>query len=338
MKEIKRALIFILIAVALLSGCGEAEDNSAGKREVTTQAGGLGHNKIYTEGLKESGMVFEDVPMEFSDPVMEEMLRNMIGKPEGEVYISELQVIHIIYWSSWENTYSSNVQSFDGSDGEWKSFSGKQPANFDDLAYCYNLQELTIGKIEVPSLEPLYKLPQLESLRFDGSIVTTERLEEIGNLPHISIFRLEGVEWMNWGDITDGSFLLPIADQITYLHTGAGIDWNPEVMAQMENLEVLFMEYQDDISFLEHMPKLKRLWLYCCQPEDWTPLVAAQSLEFLHVGGNMHQSIDFTLEDVKPLINLERLSLNFTTINKENTWDEVVEAMPGLTALQMLKF
>jgi len=44
--------------------------------------------------FKESGVVYEDKVMEFKDAVVEEILRNMIGKPEGDVYISDLQEIH----------------------------------------------------------------------------------------------------------------------------------------------------------------------------------------------------------------------------------------------------
>ena len=82
----------------------------------------------------ESGVVFEDGPVTFQDPVTEQMLRNMIGKPEGEVLRSELQEIHAIYWVL--GSYWSNLQYEDKNAGDQGEFAGRQPQSLEDFALC----------------------------------------------------------------------------------------------------------------------------------------------------------------------------------------------------------
>lgn len=54
-----------------------------------------------------------------------------------------------------------------GNEGPWET---KQPESFADLAYCYNLQWLGLPNgIEIPSLEPLSGLTQLEVIELDGT-------------------------------------------------------------------------------------------------------------------------------------------------------------------------
>ena len=151
----------VLLVILLLTGCGLSDTPvPPGSSQISTKP----ESNHYMTGLrvnygelKESGAVFTDEAVEFQDPVIEEMLRTILGKPDGEVLRSDLQSIHAIYWRSG-NRYWSNLQSDDGKlpkDGsEW--YSTGQPQTLADLAYCDNLQWLEIGAIELPSLEPLY--------------------------------------------------------------------------------------------------------------------------------------------------------------------------------------
>ena len=379
----KRYMIFFLVLMLLLTGCGEADTYE----EVSAQFRGFEEDYGLTkEKWKESGVVFEDRVMKFKDPVIEEMLRNMLGKVEGDVYISDLQDIHAIYWvdNDFESIgYYSNLQSENGdiprgadTEGPWET---KQPKSLEDLAYCYNLQHISFGRIEIPSLKPLYdlpllesmgflyapvteeilqevselsglksitfscgkltsleplcKLPQLESLEFHQTVVTEDVLEDIGKMSALKRLEIGNGEFTSWGHLTDGSFLLPIAGQLTELWAQGGIDWNPEVLAQMTEMENLLIEYADDVSFLEQMPKLKRLWMYCCRPSDWSPLGTLENLEYLDIGGNSRMKVDIELEDLAPLTNLHYLAVTFTSINDEHSRKEILETLPSLTGL-----
>lgn len=297
---------------------------------------GLGAG-LLPEEWKESGVVYEDAPIEFQDEAMEEMLRNIIGKPEGDVYISELQEIHAIYFKS--SVYFSNLQSSNGLlptiTGEGIMWETKQPENLNDLAYCYNLQWLTIA-FDVPSLVPLYDLPQLETIKFDGGSLDSlkkEVLEEIRNLPVLRNLTFAAKNKTYVEDNTEGEFLIPLADQLTTLDAKGGIDWSPEVLSQMTELEVLSLEYTEDLSFLQYLPDLKQLYLYCCTAKDWGPLASLENLEYLKIYGNMKMIVDIDLEDLSPLTRLDYLELLFTTINDEYSREEIINKLPSLTGL-----
>lgn len=381
----KRYMIFVLVFMLLVTGCGESDADTY--EEVSAQWRGFTEDYGLTKDKwKESGVVFEDRVMEFKDPVIEEMLRNMLGKLEGDVYISDLQNIHAIYWTDndFESIgYYSNLQSENGdiprradTEAPWET---KQPESLEDLAYCYNLQHMSFGRIDIPSLKPLYdlplleelsfcyalnteeklqevselsglksitfslgkltsleslcKLPQLECLEFQGVIVTEKVLEDIGKMPALKSLIIGNGEFVSWGHLTDGSFLLPIAGQLTELWAQGAIDWNPEVLAQMTEMEMLLIDYADDVSFLEQMPKLKRLNMYCCCPSDWSPLGTLENLEYLKIGGNSRMKVDIELEDLAPLTNLDYLCVSFTSINDEHSRKEILETLPSLTGL-----
>lgn len=389
----KKWVLCLGIVVFLFCGCGPMESGFKAEdilesetREVSSESRGLSRTYLgigidVETDLKESRVVYEDAPMVFQDKAVEEMFRNMLEKPEGEMYIRDLQKIHAIYWN--DKGYWSNLQSpegmyphVSGNEGPWDT---KQLESFADLAYCYNLQWLGLPNgIEIPSLEPLFGLTQLEVIELDGTNVTEELLTELGNLstvkriifrgnvhldsigPLLKLPQLEVLEFeratvtelvleeigrfselkylefgngIGLGELTDGSFLLPIADQLIYLWAAGGIDWSSEVLAQMTNLEALSLYYGEDLSFLEKMPKLKWLKLYCCNTKDWSPLSASENLMNLEICGNDKNVIEIALEDLTPLTNLDYLWINFTTINEAYTRDEIIEALPSLTGL-----
>lgn len=337
----RKILFFIGLMVSLLSGCA-VEDTVPENpgREVSDERRlfGMGTG-ILPEEWKESGVVYEDAPIEFQDEVIEEMLRNIIGKPEGDVYISELQEIHAIYCGS--EYYYSNLQS---SNGLYPSVTGegimwetkqKQPEKLNDLAYCYNLQWLTIG-FDVPSLAPLYDLPQLETIKFTGKRIDSlkkEVLEEIGNFPVLKNLAFAEGDRTHIENDTKGEFLIPLADQLLTLRIQRGIDWSPEILSQMTELEYLSLEYTEDLSFLQDLSNLKQLYLYCCTPKDWSPLGSLENLESLKIYGNMKMIVDIDLEDISPLTGLKHLEILFTTINDEYSREEIINALPSLTGL-----
>lgn len=335
MFYLRKRLLFIVIAALLLSGCGMTENvQESGARKVSSERRAFGKTGLQEEEWKESGVSYEDAPIEFQDEVIEEMLRNIIGKPEGEVYISELQEIHAIYCGS--KYYYSNLQSSNGLNpnvtGEGSIWETKQPDNLNDLAYCYNLQWLSIG-FDVPSLKPLYDLPQLETINFYGTSLKEEVLAEIGNLPMLKRLAFGTKEQINLGALTDGEFLIPLADQLTILYAAGGIDWNPEILAQMTELEVLSIDYADDLSFLEHLTNLKKLSMYCCTTKDWSSLGNVENLEHLEIIGNMKMIVDIDLEDLSSITQLDYLELLFTSINDEYSREEIINELPSLTGL-----
>lgn len=332
----KRRIILTLAAALLFAGCGSPADTgtapeaqkAAEPREVSSVFRGFSEDIEWTE----SGVIFEDGPVTFQDPVTEEMLRNMIGKPEGEVLRSELQDIHAIHWvldQYWSNLQYETREGI----GQGEKFKGSQPSSLADFALCDNLQELSFGAIEVPSFAPLASLTQLEELYFGGSTVTAERLDELALLPALKTLELAPGDYMDWSGVTDGSFLLALSDRLTTLYAMGNVSWNPEVLSQMTSLKRLLIENSDTISFLEDLPQLERLSLSICPVSDWSPLASQQNLEYLVIGGNQYMTPTVTLEDLLPLKNLDYLALTMTDIPNQHSRQEIIDALPSLTGL-----
>lgn len=332
----RKGIFLLCLAVILcLSACGEAENET---REVSTEFRGFGIEYSFKErGLKESGVVYEDAPIDFKDKEMEKMLRNMIGKQEGEVYISDLQAIHKITWVNdpvyGPAEYRSNLQEGEETFLIEKDENGEyiQAKSLEDLAYCYNLQEISFDSMQVPSLKPLVNLPQLERLNLTSTIMTEEVLNEIGMISSLKILDLGHNELTDFSDVTDGSFVLPLADQLVAFYAAAGIDWSPEILAQMTNLESLYLEDATDLSFCEHIPQLKKLYMVGGKITDWTPIAHLENLEYLSIHGNDRDIVEVDLEALTKLKKLDYLHLSFTTLNKEYSFNEIVDAIPSLT-------
>ncbi len=344
----KHRIMFLFFAVLLLfSGCGPkdgtdampsseadaaAVQSSSAPREVSSAFRGFGADEVQP---KESGVTFTDGPVTFADPVTEEMLRAMLGKPEGDVLHSELGQIYKICWVG--DQYWCNLQFKNEAGGSDTVFKGaQQPKSLEDFALCYNLQDMAFGSIELPSLEPLASLTQLERIYFGGTIVTAERLDELALLPALTRIEMAPADYMDWSGVTDGSFLLPLADRLTFLEARGNVHWNPEVLSQMTSLDRLLVENADSLSFLEDLTQLDKLVLYTCTAADWSPLASQKDLTYLVISGNDHMIIQVTLNDLMPLTSLDYLALSFTAINKECSRQEVIDALPSLTGYHTL--
>lgn len=331
----KKYICLMLVIMLICSGCGKGAPSG---KKVPNEFRAFGEcGLLVNEGeLKNSNMVFQDEPIIFKDPVVEEMFRNMLGKPNGDVLHSELAKIHAIYWRG--DVYYSNLQSSNGEtpkEGVWNT---KQPDTLEDFALCGNLQWLDIGGIEVPSLKPLCELGQLESLGFEGSVVTEERIEEISSLKTLKRLKIGNKDSTDWGGLTKGEFLLPLAENLVMLYAAGNIQWDGSVLKEMKNLEYLSIDDVEGLSFLKELTSLKKLMLYCPIAEDWRPLRECRNLEYLDITGNMkfEPKPDVTLEDLRSLEKLDYLSLGFTQLQEEHSRAEIIEALPNLTGLRLI--
>lgn len=335
------AVISSVLLATFFAGCQTDYMEPQGeRREVSSDFVGIGLEGLYVNKgeMKESNADFVDGPVEFQDPVMEEMLRTMLKKTEGQVLRSDLQAIHAIYSRSGQ--YYSNLQSEDGNlpkDGT-KWYASGQPKTLEDLALCDNLQWLEFGAIELPSLEPLAGLSLLETLAFYQTAVSAERLAELAFLP--ALHHLE-VDFRNLNELNisstgtnqteDGSFLLPLADRLTHLQVLSKLTWSTEVMSQLTNLTCLLITSPEDICFLKAMPKLEKLYISGANLSDWRALGSATQLKYL----SLCKCKGIRLEDVRPLSDLEYLDLTMTKFTPSVKRQEIIDALPGLTGLYM---
>lgn len=338
-KEIRCALLLLTIWL-VFSGCG-AKDPAGTPREVSAEFVSFGQSGLLVkEGeRKESGASFEDVPVKFQDPVMEQMLRSVVEKPEGDVLPSDLAKIHALYWRL--GIFFSDLQSPDGTcrEGEvvtWEAVG--QPESLADLALCPNLQWLELCQIEVPSLAPLASLPQLETIQFLNTRLSGERLEELALLPSLTGLEMDlrdiqapGEPLVSDDPTTDGSFLLPLAQRLKHLEISGDLRWAGAVLSRMEALEELGITAPKELDFLKEIPNLRKLYIIKGKHKDWSALGEVTSLEQLHLV--MCEGV--RLEDLRSLTNLKYLDLTATSLTplRDSTREKILQALPGLEGL-----
>lgn len=339
-KFLTQCVCVALIISVMCMGCSlDHAASDVQSRSVSSEFRGFWKSglEITNGDLKESGVKFEDSVIEFQDPVIEEMLRTIIGKPEGDVLHTDLLDIHAIYWRT--GRYWSNLQSDDGTlpDDGSKWYSSGQPATLADLAYCDNLQWMEFGAFELPSLEPLFALTQLECIIFRQTVVSSKRLEELGQLPALTSLEIDfrdiasDLTGATTGDdqTDDGSFLLALADQLTHLEIKNTFRWSPEVMSQLTKLELLMLDTPQDLSFLPSLTSLQSLYISNCSVTDWSALREAQTLEHLV----LLKCKQISLEDLRYLSKLEYLNLVMTELDPAQSRQEIIDAIPSLTGL-----
>lgn len=351
-QSIGKALLCIFL-LSVCVGCRASKDAAAPEPAATEPPSvvssafrGFGASGLLVdEGeRKQSGAAFTDGPVEFQDPAIEEMLRSLIGKPEGEVLRSDLQAIHAVYWRS--EHYWSDLQSRDGclpvvgsDEGTFVWDGSRQPQTLADLSLCGNLQWLEFGEIDLPSLEPLMGLPQLEVLKFRSTVVSEERLAEVARLPALKSLE---IDFRDPGDYTgqatgadftgDGSFILPLAGQLTSLCIDNNLTWSSQVLAQLQNLESLSLNAPQELDFLSSLPNLQKLLLSNCAVSDWSPLGDAVSLEDLY----LNKCEGVSLADLRPLTHLDYLDLSLTSFTPGAARQEIIAALPSLTGLYIV--
>ena len=336
MKAYRFSLMLFALAIVLIFCIGCDSEIKENQREVSKTFVGFSKSglEIANGDLKESGAVFEDTVVEFQDPVIEEMLRTILGILEGDVYRSDLRKIHAIYYRM--NGYFSDLQSADGNlppeRTEW--YLSGDISSLEDLALCDNLQWLEFGSRQLPSLEPLQRLPQLEHISFHSTVLSRDRLEELVRLPALNsldldlrAFSANYTETGTENDTTgDGTFILPLADQLTFLEVDHKMTWPPEILAQLTKLEYLSIDAPEDLCFIASMPNLTHLHV-ANYDQDWSGLSKAESLVYLA----LTKCEGITLDDVRPLVNLEQLNLTMTNFTPVAWKEDVIEALPSLT-------
>ncbi|MDR0325749.1 MAG: leucine-rich repeat domain-containing protein [Oscillospiraceae bacterium] len=269
-------------------------------RAVAVSAGGL------VSEWAEAEYTLEQIidPIEFTDPAVESLIRETIGKPEGLLYTSDI----------WDIT----------------SLVSARPANYttlDDLLLCPKLQELSLtgnqGRCDISVLPLLEHLDTLSLTSFGidsfdlewigqcislgrlyladnsiGSVAPLEGLErlEVLELPSNSILdvtplaRLGSLRILRLSQnaIQDVSALSALSN-LTELRADENLLASLYGLERLERLEVLNVSYNARLASLEEIAGLTSLVRFAashCQIEELPNLSRLKALEELYLANN----------------------------------------------------
>lgn len=321
-------LLLLYILLFSLFGCAEKPLASSSTQEIEDV---ISQSDMDLEVVPCTVAHGGDTPIQWVDAGMEARVRLWVGKPEGDIYKSDVWNIHFIFIGNGPNVsnYSgdrvlsvpSDGQAFHvlsergglatGTDGD--SLSELPP--IESLADLQHFESLQILSIAVPyptvirDLSGLECLKQLEVLRLMGNIVP-DTLEPLAGLTSLRLLSLYHCGILDLEPLQE-------LEQLTYLQLdGSQVrSLEPIVRLPIETLHFNYGLTEREIDY----------------GLDFAPL--AQMAYLCELSVTNHR--DFTLEDCAELAKvqtLERLDCNYTAAASEPA--RVKELLPQVKELQ----
>lgn len=256
-------------------------------------------------------------PVTWKDAALERLVREQLNKPEGDIYIDELEAITELH--IWGNALSpgktdeiiASAEKFTRNDVT----AAAEIKNIEDLRYFKNLQRLTLCHQLISDFAPLESLTKLEYL-----VLTNDGIEEpsfLKSLPLLTSLRLDynAISSLNAiSDLKNLKYLDISHNEIDDLSELAKISGLETLILNQEGLKPKDYVRLKDISDLKNLTSLRRLSLRSQEIEDITALSSLTGLEELDLRYN-------NVWDFSPLATLKKLSslwmkgYNFSTHN-----------------------
>jgi len=276
----------------------------------------------------------------FPDPNLEAAIRDAIGKPEGDIYQSDLEGLTELH---------ASVRGI---------------ADLTGLEYCTNLSRLHLYRNQISDISPLSGLTNLQRLWLDENEISD--ISPITGLTNIQVLflgknRISDISSLSnftelwWLDLRDNKVdnlsslssltsliglwiadnyvndISPLASlhQLNQLYAESNEINDISPLVHVHSLRALNLAENkvDDFSALSGLIELQELWLNDNQITNISPLAALISLKELDISGN-------EISDISPISSL--LNLEFLNLDDNMIIDiSPVSSLIGLTGLSM---
>jgi len=201
--------------------------------------------------IKESDgfeVIMPDHIIFFTDPVLEERVRQAMSKPNGDITIADaLQVTELDIYNEWQEKIPYEIQIHDIS----------------SLKYFQNLFKLAVGNHSISDISVVNYMPNLGILQLDGNPFND--LSPVSGLHNLKILDLGG--WQ-------GSDLAPISalTQLEWLKISHSQIDDISPLTELTNLNTLFAEAAvEDFSPISKHEKLRTLYILTGIEDKYIP-------------------------------------------------------------------
>ena len=263
-------------------------------------------------GGKSSDSIFVDILqiISFSDPKLEERVREVVLKPEGDIFKSDVE----------------NLISFEAQ--------GLQITDLSGLEYFKSLKYLNLGcdyangyprYNSISDITPLSELKNLTTLYLDNNRISDlTPISALSELTDLYLGNLADNHSSNKNQISDLSPLADLAGLIT-LSLGYNQINNLSSLSNLVNLKNLYMSGNpiSDLSILATLTELKGLAITSVEANDFTPISDLVQLTQLFLGSNQITDIS-VIADLTNLTDLYLSSNKITDISSLSTLDRLV--------------
>jgi len=264
----------------------------------------------------------DQTKISFTDKTLENIIRTILDKPDGDIYAHELESITELYvWgSSTTPEEGYEAVSYPGKERRYNGIGTIY--SLEDIVHLKNLKHLTLVKQKIWDFKPVGQLKELESLNIsDNGISDFSFLKDLKKLKSLNISYNS----------------LPVLEQVTGLTNLEKLDISYNGISSINGLEkldklkVLIIDQGwaddksriSDLSPLRNMKDLEILSLEANRVADLTPISDKKNLRALNLCQNRLENV----EALSGLVNMETLDL---------TWNPVNDISP-LTSMTKLK-
>ena len=186
----------------------------------------------------------------FSDPILEQMVRAAIGKPEGDITLAEAEAVtELKLGIEWQQHIPEETQIHD----------------ITGLEAFKNLETLELSFHNIKNISPLAGLTKLTSLSLGGNPVEDiTPLAQLVNLRGLTLFNCQANDYSTLSLLNNLDFLMLDYSTITDLSVLSNL-------TKLSNLTFAHTQVKD-VSPLAGLTDLRRLQLAECPIEDYSPL------------------------------------------------------------------
>lgn len=263
---------------------------------------------------------YEPTIVHFTDPVMEELVRNTIDKPEGE--ITDIDCEQIVSLNSYDLRQ-------DGMD--YEEYRKMKIRSLEDLQYFINLTSLALREQEeIVDYSQVTLCPLLSDLDLRADAL--KDIDFLSELPYLAYLYLSD------NQIEDVSPILQCKNL-----RALEIEGNPaDDLAELTQLQKLYMlcfdtEQVDDLTVLKQWENLTRVDIYCTGKDDISFIGQLTKLDDLSIrceyGNNDEYGENEFIKDISYLENLT--NLNYLNISGLRDLSQI-DCLKNLDKLQTL--
>jgi hypothetical protein len=189
---------------------------------------------MFTVGCK------KEVSINIKDINLENVIRKIIDKADGEIYKSDVENITVL------DAKGKDIKELFGIENlinlKWVNFEENGISNIEPLKELSNLEELCLDNNKIKDIKPLENITSLESLSL--SINRIEDISALKNLKNLEKLKLDSNEIM---DISPLSGM----KNLKYINLSCNKISNVDNLMDLESLSSLYLENNSIISFYE---------------------------------------------------------------------------------------
>jgi Leucine-rich repeat (LRR) protein len=278
------------------------------------------------------------VEVTFADPNLEAAIRQVISKPEGPIYSSDMDGLTDLYA---EQRSISNLSGLEHCTSMtrvklWKN----QISDISSLANLTSLTDLWLWGNRISDISHLTNLTRLTMIDLgNNQIKDVSPLADLTGLTTVHLESNEINDMSPLADLTDLTHLDLGLNQITDISslanlnnlTGLGLSGHPidDISRVVDLTKLTWLRLRDsqiiDISALRDLIGLTGLGLSSNRISDISPLASLSSLTYLDLEDN-------EISDISPLANLTSL----TVLSLEHNQISDISYLTNLTSLMVL--